>query len=180
MIEIKGKAVLRDGDKIGSIDGDSCILTTEVGPSIKGAIRKAAGNAELTFGASTKPQADEQEPTVKLTDEMLLAELKRRGLGIPTTTPAVEMRPASPSSSAIADMIAAAERGEIPHPPPQHPAMGHKDPAFVAWVRDHATPDEFSRIYDGRKVPASMQEFEAGASASTRRLDRLEKTPIKI
>lgn len=47
-------------------------------------------------------------------------------------------------------------------PPPQHPAMGDKDPSFVDWYRQNATPEEFNRQYSaGRKLP-SMTEFSEG------------------
>lgn len=49
MIEIDdNNNVLRDGKTIGTIQGDTCVLTCAIGPAIKGQIKKAAGR-DLAF-----------------------------------------------------------------------------------------------------------------------------------
>ena len=45
MIEIKSNAILRDGETIGRIDGDTAVMSAMPPASSKGQIRKAAGNA---------------------------------------------------------------------------------------------------------------------------------------
>lgn len=53
--------------------------------------------------------------------------------------------------------------GEIPSPPEKHPAMGDKTPAFVAWFKKHATPDEFAKRYpDTRRLPDNLDAFQDG------------------
>lgn len=49
MIEIQGTAILRDGENIGHIDGDTAFLPKKPGPAILGQIRKAAGKPDLAF-----------------------------------------------------------------------------------------------------------------------------------
>lgn len=132
MIEIKDSAVLRDGDEIGRIEGDTCILNGPIGPSIKGQIRAAADNPDLTFVLGEE------------------AEKKAEPIGFDDGV----------NRFGIERLMHAVTFGKIPSPPACHPSMGDKDPAFVAWFKLHATAEEFERKFGGRKLP-TMEEFYA-------------------
>jgi len=57
MIEIQGTAILRDGENIGTITGDTAFLPKKPGPAILGQIRKAAGKPDLAFEYVAAPVA---------------------------------------------------------------------------------------------------------------------------
>jgi len=109
-IEIKNGLVTKDGDEIGVIQDSTCYLTAQVGPTVKGAIKKTAG-VELSFVVGNAPDApdapeeedsdskdvdapettDEEDSDGKdvdapkpsladMSDDELAEEMKRRGL----------------------------------------------------------------------------------------------------
>lgn len=175
-IEIDQGRVLKDGDEIGVIQENTCLLVEKVGPTVKGAIKKAAGLVALTFVVSDAPgdeDADENKdvdaPTPSLadmSDDELAAEMKRRGLiqEAPETPAVVQPPVVERDLSAVDRLHKLAEEGKIPRPPEKHPAMGDKDPAYVAWFKTHATPAEIATRYpENRRVPASVREFQVAA-----------------
>lgn len=175
-IEVKDNIVTNDGDEIGAIHGSTCRLVKTVGPTVKSAIKKAAGVDGLAFvvGAPDEPEKKDEEEVSEddlppsladMSDDDLAAEMKRRGLiqDAPPVleAPAVVQPPVKERDlSAVERLHDLAIRGEIPPPPAKHPAMGDKDPAYVAWFKTYATPAEIATRYpENRRVPASEAEF---------------------
>ena len=182
-IEIKNGIVTKDGDEIGVIQDSTCYLTTQVGPTVKGAIKKAAG-VELSFVVGNAPETTDEESqlTVEkieavktafnvskasladMSDDELAEEMKRRGLIQEVKNePVVEQPPVIERDlSAVERLHKLANEGKIPQPPAKHPAMGDKTPEYVAWFKAHATPEEIAVRYpDNRRIPASVREFQA-------------------
>lgn len=163
-IEIKEGIVTNDGEAIGTIEGSTCTLETKVAPVVKGAINAAFGS-KLTFvvgGETEATGADEGSQSVNLgdlSDDALTAELKRRGISIGV------------DAGSSAPVVI---RG-IPLPPEQHPAMGDKDPAYVAWFREHHSEDEFNARYPASRSLPTAREF-AKAEAKLRGKLQNEKT----
>ena len=123
-----------------------------------------------------------------MSDAELLAEMQRSGLA-PASTPTVasslpeveKMLEARPDMSfedaeklarertkkrTVNSLAIAVARGEIPPPPKTNPAMGDKDPAYVEWMKKHATPEEFQNLYGHRAKLPTMNEWQAGEKAS--------------
>lgn len=177
-IEINNGVVTKDGDEIGVIQDSTCYLTAQVGPTVKGAIKKAAG-VELSFvvgNAPDAPDAPEEEDSdskdvdapkpslADMSDDELAEEMKRRGLIQEVKNePVVEQPPVIERDlSAVDRLHKLANEGKIPQPPAKHPAMGDKTPEYVAWFKAHATPEEIAVRYpDNRRIPASVREFQA-------------------
>ncbi len=177
-IEINNGVVTKDGDEIGVIQDSTCYLTEKVGPTVKGAIKKAAG-VELSFvvgNAPDAPDAPEEEDSdskdvdapkpslADMSDDELAEEMKRRGLIQEVKNePVVEQPPVIERDlSAVERLHKLANEGKIPQPPAKHPAMGDKTPEYVAWFKAHATPEEIAVRYpDNRRIPASVREFQA-------------------
>lgn len=169
-IEIKDGVVTNDGDEIGKIEGDTCHLLAKVGPTVKGAIKKASGLEALAFVvASEEP---EEKPVVslsisELSDDALAAEMLRRGLIAkePEVPSIVQPEVKERDLSAVDRLHRLAKEGKIPHPPATHDAMGDKTPAYVQWFKTHATPDEYKTRYpDSRRIPASVRDFEIASA----------------
>ena len=175
-IEINNGVVTKDGDEIGVIQDSTCYLTAQVGPTVKGAIKKAAG-VELSFVVGNAPETtDEAEDSdgkdvdapkpslADMSDDELAEEMKRRGLIQEVKNePVVEQPPVIERDlSAVDRLHKLANEGRIPQPPAKHPAMGDKTPEYVAWFKAHATPEEIAVRYpDNRRIPASVREFQA-------------------
>lgn len=177
-IEIKNGVVTKDGDEIGVIQDSTCYLTEKVGPTVKGAIKKAAG-VDLSFvvgNAPDAPDAPEEEDSdskdvdapkpslADMSDDELAEEMKRRSLIQEVKNePVVEQPPVIERDlSAVERLHKLANEGKIPQPPAKHPAMGDKTPEYVAWFKAHATPEEIAVRYpDNRRIPASVREFQA-------------------
>lgn len=180
-IEIKNGVVTKDGDEIGVIQDSTCYLTAQVGPTVKGAIKKTAG-VELSFvvgNAPDAPDAPEEEDSdgkdvdapkpslADMSDDELAEEMKRRGLiqeapQVPETPVVVQPPVIERDLSAVERLHKLANEGKIPQPPAKHPAMGDKTPEYVAWFKAHATPEEIAVRYpDNRRIPASVREFQA-------------------
>jgi hypothetical protein len=189
-IEIIKGVVLKDGDEIGYLQEGICYLSAPVGPTVKGAIRKASGIAELQFSVGesrddeglaklnkftqevaekheqAKASPDTSKPSLAdMSDDELAAEMQRRGLiqeapQVPETPVVVQPPVIERDLSAVERLHRLADEGKIPQPPEKHPAMGDKDPAYVAWFKQHATPAEIATRYpDNRRVPATVHEF---------------------
>jgi hypothetical protein len=194
-IEIKNGVVTKDGEEIGKIDGDTCTLAAVVGPTVKGAIRRESGLPELQFIIGSAPDGEEgdegkevdaSKPSLAdMTDDELATEMKRRGLiqEAPqvTETPVVVQPPVIERDlSAVDRLHKLADEGKIPRPPEKHPAMGDKDPAYVAWFKQHATPAEIATRYpDNRRVPATVREFQQAAEQLQGRLPGEKKDTNK-
>lgn len=177
-IEIKNGVVTKDGDEIGVLQDSTCYLTAQVGPTVKGAIKKTAG-VELSFvvgNAPDAPDAPEEEDSdskdvdapkpslADMSDDELAEEMKRRGLIQEVKNePVVEQPPVIERDlSAVERLHKLANEGKIPQPPAKHPAMGDKTPEYIAWFKAHATPEEIAVRYpDNRRIPASVREFQA-------------------
>ena len=178
-IEINNGVVTKDGDEIGVIQDSTCYLTEKVGPTVKGAIKKAAG-VELSFVVGNAPEiTDEEEDSdgkdvdapkpslADMSDDELAEEMKRRGLiqeapQVPETPVVVQPPVIERDLSAVERLHKLANEGRIPQPPAKHPAMGDKTPEYVAWFKAHATPEEIAVRYpDNRRIPASVREFQA-------------------
>lgn len=171
-IEIINGVVTNDGETIGSIQGDVCTTPQKLSGPVKGAIRKEMGNPELAFEVSgdilveagSKAEGSGSAPLKldALSDDDLAAEMLRRGLikNEPETSAIVQPPVKQVDLSAVERLNNLAKEGKIPHPPAKHPAMGDKDPAYVAWFKAHATPEEIAIRYPARRrVPASAAEF---------------------
>ena len=63
-IEINNGVVTKDGDEIGVIQDSTCYLTAQVGPTVKGAIKKTAG-VELSFVVGNAPDAPDAPTTCR-------------------------------------------------------------------------------------------------------------------
>jgi len=180
-IEINNGVVTKDGDEIGVIQDSTCYLTAQVGPTVKGAIKKTAG-VELSFvvgNAPDAPDAPEEEDSdskdvdapkpslADMSDDELAEEMKRRSLiqeapQVPETPVVVQPPVIERDLSAVERLHKLANEGRIPQPPAKHPAMGDKTPEYVAWFKAHATPEEIAVRYpDNRRIPASVREFQA-------------------
>jgi len=174
-IEINNGVVTKDGDEIGVIQDSTCYLTAQVGPTVKGAIKKTAG-VELSFVVGNAPEAPDEEDSdgkdvdalkpslADMSDDELAEEMKRRGLIQEVKNePVVEQPPVIERDlSAVERLHKLANEGRIPQPPAKHPAMGDKTPEYVAWFKAHATPEEIAVRYpDNRRIPASVREFQA-------------------
>ena len=155
MIEVKNKAVLRDGQQIALIEDGVCRSYSAIPPVLKGQIKKAAGNPALAFelveaqdGASGGGEAE--TPVVQPVE------------AIEPETPVefVAELEAQPLPRTIADLHALAEKGTIPKPPPTHEALGSRTPALVQWVKAHLSPEDFAAAYRNRKLP-TIEEVEA-------------------
>lgn len=211
----EGSVVTNDGEPIGTIAESVCTLQKTVGPTVKGAIKKAAGLAALTFVVSDAPDEPEDEaplpdgiiadgtipqdefeeemkrqharksPTPSLadmSDDELAAEMKRRGMiqEVPEAPVGVQPPVKERDLSAVERLHKLAEEGKIPQPPEKHPAMGDKDPAYVAWFKAHATPAEIATRYpENRRVPASVREFQVAAEKLQGRLPGEKKDTDK-
>jgi hypothetical protein len=178
-IEINNRVVTKNGEEIGMIQDGTCHLLAKVGPTVKGAIKKASGIETLAFVVGEAEDEENDAPTPSLadmSDDDLAAEMKRRGLI--QEAPAVVESPAIVQPAVVERDLSAVERlhkladdGKIPKPPAKHPAMGDKTPEYVAWFKSRATPEEIAKRYpDNRRVPASVAEF---AKAQAKIYDKL-------
>jgi hypothetical protein len=174
-IAINEARVSKDGEEIGMILGEICYLEAKVGPTVKGAIKKAAG-VDLSFVVGDAPDENDTENDTEeakdvdapppsladMSDDELAAEMKRRGLiqEVPETPAVVQPPVIERDLSAVDRLHRLAGEGKIPQPPEKHPAMGDKDPAYVAWFKAHATPAEIATRYpENRRVPVTVREF---------------------
>lgn len=147
-LKIEENVVLYNGAPIATIAGNTCTSEKNLAPVLKGAIRRASGNAELAFvllGVNEDPEEAPQVPVGQVQEAAPLP-----------PSPAVVVSTLSP----IAVLLAKAQRGLIPQPPKQHPHMGDKDPAFVAWAKEHMTHDDFAKVYEHRKLPTHQEYLE--------------------
>jgi hypothetical protein len=169
MIEIKNKAVLRDGQQIALIEDGVCRSYSAIPPVLKSQIKKAAGNPALTFelveahdGASGGGEAE--TPVVQPVE----------AIEPETPVEAVAELEAQPLPRTIADLHALAEKGTIPPPPPTHEALGSRTPALVQWVKAHLSPEDFAAAYRNRKLP-TVEEVEAEFGKLSRTLAEQER-----
>lgn len=159
--------VLKDGEELGRIDGDTMIHHVPVGGVVKGQIRKAAQNSSLEFRPA--PISDDQLDQVSSIRSTLTVKHLQSldsissSLGIPTPTTIVRandiVQPGRKPRPALERMLAKAQAGEIPQPPPMG-SEGDKTPSFIRWFQQYATPEEFEIQYGGRKYsldPAPKQ-----------------------
>lgn len=173
MIEVKNNAVLRDGQQIAVIEGGVCRSYSTFPPVVKGQIKKAAGNAALTFEL-VEGQDEPETPVVQPVEEPLpIAKLASEQVH-PTPEMANAAEAALSEPHTIADLYALAEKGIIPKPPATHEALGSRTPAFVQWVKAHLSPEDFEAAYRGRKLP-SIEEVEHEFGKLSRNLRQQEE-----
>ncbi len=165
MIEIQGTAILRDGDEIGTIEGDTAFLGKKPGPNILGQIRKAAGKPELAFSYEAKSIAPVVQSAQTANNEGESISGKPAGVSGAAVAPEVSGNSdanASPKTALdrLLDLVA---EGHIPAPPAHNPAAGDKCPAFRAWFQTHATLEEYEAKYPAkRKLPQTAQDITNG------------------
>jgi hypothetical protein len=185
-IETKDGFVYKDGEQIATITGDVITSPKALGPTVKGAIKKALGNDRLSFiVAEVGPLSDgdlidemhrRADPTtrpVPMSDAELLAELQKRGLA---PKPEKTGIPDEPQFNAriLNKQELVAKFSAISPPPATLPDMGDKTPAFVEWVRSHATPEEFAVIYPANRKQPTLAQRDEGEKV---RLAKLQKLP---
>lgn len=179
MIEIQGTAILRDGENIGHIDGGTAFLPKKPGPAILGQIRKAAGKPDLAF--------EYVAARIAASITQSIAPVVPSGQTENNEGESISGKPASVSGAAVAPeessqsagdaspktgldrLLDLADAGKIPPPPKHNPAMGDKAPEFVAWFKQHATPEEIDAKYPATRRLPKPGDFEA---AEQRRLNR--------
>ncbi len=61
-IEIEGSVILKDGEQIGTIDGDTAAMNAATPPAIKGKINEVAGR-KLTFTVGESDPVEEKAET---------------------------------------------------------------------------------------------------------------------
>jgi hypothetical protein len=178
-IEIEGGNVLKDGETIASISGDVITSPKALGPTVKGAIKKALNSDKLSFIVAeigeTETLSDAETVVVQtkpLSDAELLAELQRRGLA--PVAPAAKQEEPQFNARILNKQELVAKFSAISPPPPTLPDMGDKTPAFVEWVRTHATVEEFAVIYPANRKQPSLAERDAGEQ---QRIAKLQKLP---
>lgn len=179
MIEIKGAAIFRDGENIGTITGDTAFLPKKPGPAILGQIRKAAGKPELAFEyvavpvAASIPQSIAPVVPSGQTENNEGESISGKPVAGSSVTVATEEsgksnEVASPKTG-LDRLLDLADAGKIPTPPMHNPAMGDKAPEFVAWFKQHATLAEIEAKYPATRRLPKPGDFEA---AEQRRLNR--------
>ena len=139
-IEIKDGVVLRDGDEIGTIKDGVCRSDKPIAPRVKAAINEANGD-KLTF-----------EVVEGHTDS---------STSLPATSYILHNKD---------EEKAAPAKRNIPPPPATHPMLGQKDPAYVAWFKEHHSAEEFERKYGGKKLPTMEEWRKAEHSNLSRKL----------
>lgn len=172
----------------GAIKRESVITDLSFAVSKTPGLDRAAQAARKAqeLEAARKAQELEEHPLVAvssasslaaMSDDELAAEMKRRGLIVDVQQhiqqhgakesflPDIVQPPVIERDlSAVDRLHKLAAEGKIPRPPEKHPAMGDKDPAYVAWFKAHATPAEIATRYpENRRVPASVREFQVAA-----------------
>lgn len=172
MIEIKGTAILRDGEEIGTIQGSTAFLPKKPGPAILGQIRKAAGKPDLAFSYDP-PQSIAPVVPSGQTENNESESISRKPAGVSGAAVAPEESSqsagdASPKTG-LDRLLDLAGDGKIPPPPKHNPAMGDKAPEFVAWFKQHATAEEIEAKYPATRRLPKPGDFEA---AEQRRLNR--------
>ncbi len=176
-IEIKDGHVYKDGEEIGTLDVSTVKLSRAIGPTVKAAIKRETGDDSIKFEvAETEAVSDAETVVVQpapLSDAELLAELQRRGLA---PKPEKTGIPDEPQFNAriLNKQELIARFSTISPPPPTLPDMGDKTPAFVDWVRSHATAEEFAVIYPPNRKQPSLAERDAG---ERQRIAKLQKLP---
>lgn len=170
--------VSKNGEPLGTIENGVMTPAKKLAPVVKGQIKEAYG-ADLDFKPFEEAEAalqPEEESPCSLSNEDLILLFAERGLGLkdlPFSTEELlaeakvrgyvleqervsyqphdivnkEVQP----RQALTALFARVAAREVPPPPKQDPAAGDKDPAFVRWVKEHGTPEEFEEQYRNRK-----------------------------
>lgn len=144
-IEIKNSSVFRDGAPIGTITGGVCSLSVKSSPPLKGAINKAHGKP-LKFEAAAEAGA----PMAPVMPSAVAATVN---LPKPAPEGDIGNAPKTPYQVELERLHDLVRSNKIPAPPPYHPSLGDKTPAFVAWFKEHATPQSFEAKFGGKRLP---------------------------
>ena len=190
-IETKDGFVYKDGEQIATITGDVITSPKALGPTVKGAIKKALNIDKLSFivaeigetEAITREVVSKLHPSTgafevasrvekALSDDELLAELQRRGIAPKPDKTGIPNEPQF-NARILNKQELVAKFSAITPPPATLPDMGDKTPAFVEWVRSHATAEEFAVIYPAHRKQPSLAERDAGEKVRIAKLQRL-------
>jgi len=191
-IETKDGFVYKEGETIATIIGDIVSSPKALGPTVKGAIKKALNNDKLSFIVAeigeTETLSDATTTVMDMpmtateinlrganrgiSDAELIAELQRRGLA--PVAPVAKQEEPQFNARIMNKQELVAKFSAITPPPATLPDMGDKTPAFVEWVRSHATPEEFAAIYPPNRKQPSLAERDAGEQ---QRIAKLQKLP---
>lgn len=171
MIEVKNNAVLRDGQQIATLESGVCYSYSPLAPVLKGQIKKASGNASLTFELVEVTGKEIEYEGEKFTQIGITTTPDTGGIDRDTNAREVHSRSVEAKGPrTIADLHTLAEIGTIPKPPSTHEALGSRTPAFVQWVKAHLSPEDFEAAYKGRKLPTIEEvEHEFGKLSRTLR-----------
>lgn len=151
MITIQDNVILRDGENIGTIDGETAALTKEQGGQIKGQINKAAGT-KLTFVVAEEEEKEEIKPTAK--PPVIAAQVQ--------AAKEESDEPVKPRVAATAAIMKRVKDGLVPQPPPTRPDLGQTTPEYVAWFKQYGTPEEIAAVYPPhKKLPTYASHQEA-------------------
>jgi hypothetical protein len=175
-IEIKDGHVYKDGEEVGTLDVSTVKLSRTIGPTVKAAIKRETGDDSIKFEiAETETLSDAEVGVVQpapMSDAELLAEMQRRGLA--PSVPVAKQEEPQFNARILNKQELVAKLSAISPPPPTLPDMGDKTPAFVEWVRAHATAEEFAVIYPSHRKQPSLAERDAGEQ---QRIAKLQKLP---
>lgn len=165
-IKITKGVVTKDGEEVGSINGDVCTLLKPIGPTVKAAINKEHGG-KLTYAlVSDKGTHEEPIQSFQPSEPLNVGDVLQDG------KEQVQVLASHPQPLFGIDRLAVLiESGEIPQPPLTRPDMGDKTPEYVEWFREHATPEEFAKKYHADRKLCSHQEANAGAAKQRREID---------
>jgi hypothetical protein len=153
----EGSVVTNDGEPIGTITEGVCTLQKPVGPTVKGAIKKAAGLASLTFVASDAPGEPEDEAPLPdginadgtIPQDEFEEEMKRQHA----------RKSPTPSLAEMSDDELAAEmkrRGLIQEAP-ETPTVAQ--PPVIE--RDLSAVDRLHKLADEGKIPQPPEKHSA-------------------
>jgi len=178
-ITIKYGIVSKDGDEIGQIIDEECILLRAIGPTVKAAINAKHG-AKLKFVVDDDSKSIAPGVPSGQTENTEGASTSGKPVSGSSATVApgesVKSKQVATPISGLPRLLELAEAGKIPPPPTHHAAMGDKDPAFVKWFQTHATPDEVQAKYPAtRRIPSSFADYERGERERLQRKLKGEK-----
>jgi hypothetical protein len=178
-IEIRDGFVYKEGDIIAKVTGDTIKSLKALGPTVKGAIKKEVGNDKLSFVVADLGEAETASDAevgvvqpAPMSDAELLAEMQRRGLA--PSVPVAKQEEPQFNARILNKQELVAKFSAISPPPATLPDMGDKTPAFVEWVRSHASAEEFTFLYPPNRKQPTLAQRDEGEKV---RIAKLQKLP---